>query len=61
MRQITIDWLPNRETLVGIHNQICDAFPLDENGDPDFNEEPVEVGKLSIGLLLLTINLYYKW
>ena len=62
------DWVeirfisPNdKETLCGFHHQVFDGFPMDEDDEPDFNQEPIQVGRFSIGIFfLITINIYYR-
>jgi len=50
----------DEEMLFGFLHRVYDGFPLDENDEPDFNQEPIQVGRFSIGLFLITLNIYYK-
>lgn len=51
---------PNEETTLGIHYQVEDEFPYDEEtGITDFDAEPIEMHTLIIGFMLFSIVIYW--
>jgi len=48
------------EMLLGIYNQAFDGFPVDEDGEPILDNEPIRINRCLIGFLIFNIGIYYK-
>jgi len=58
---IELTWgSPNEELLIGFYNQAYDGYPIDENGEPKLEEEPLRINRFVIGFLLFNIAIFYR-
>lgn len=48
------------ELILGFHSQAFDGYPVDDDGKPKTDEEPLRIYRFTIGLLIFNINIYYK-
>lgn len=57
---LDIDLFPVDEITLGINYLRGDGYPVNEEGETDFNADPIFVNKFTIGLLFLSLNIVWN-